>query len=73
MPPSYGVPSGPSMSASHRKRSSSDTGPAVMPSGGSWVRVLYSENSRFEATEVVDMLEMVLWKRTGWIYDIVRF
>jgi hypothetical protein len=50
-PPSYGVPSGPWIMASHRKRSSSLTGPAVMPSGGSVVRCLYSWNSRLEATE----------------------
>ena len=34
-------------------RSSSDTGPAVMPSGGSLVRCLYSEKRRFEATEAM--------------------
>jgi hypothetical protein len=47
------VPSGPSISASQTKRSSSSTGPAVMPSGGSWVRCLYSWNRRLEATDVV--------------------
>lgn len=57
MPPSKGVPSGPWISASQRNRSSSFIGPAVMPSGGSLVRVRYSVKSRFEAT-VVDMLEV---------------
>ncbi len=42
MPPSKGVPSGPWIRASQRKISSSETGPAVMPSGGLLVRFLYS-------------------------------
>ena len=51
MPPSKGVPSGPWMSASQRKMSSSETGPAVMPSGGLEVRFLYSRKRRREAVE----------------------
>lgn len=50
------------------KRSSSETGPAVMPSGGEMRRALYSWKSRFEATE----LDMVgygcvweVWFRLG--------
>lgn len=39
------------MRASQRKMSSSDTGPAVMPSGGEEVRVRYSWNRRREARE----------------------
>ena len=50
MPPSKGVPSGPSINASQTKMSSSVTGPAVMPSGGSLVRVRYSWKRRLEAT-----------------------
>lgn len=45
------------MSASQRNMSSSFTGPAVMPSGGEVSRARYSENSRFEATEVVMIAE----------------
>ena len=51
MPPSKGVPSGPWMRASQRKMSSSETGPAVMPSGGLEVRFLYSRKRRREAVE----------------------
>lgn len=51
MPPSKGVPSGPWMSASHRNRSSSLSGPAVIPSGGSTLSDLYSEKRRLEATD----------------------
>jgi hypothetical protein len=50
MPPSKGVPSGPWISASQAKRSSSLTGPAVIPSGGDVRRDLYSEKRRFDAT-----------------------
>lgn len=39
------------MRASQRKMSSSDTGPAVMPSGGEEVRVRYSWNRRRDARE----------------------
>lgn len=51
MPPSKGVPSGPWISASQRKMSSSETGPAVMPSGGEEVRSLYSWKRRRDAME----------------------
>lgn len=51
MPPSKGVPSGPWISASQRKMSSSETGPAVMPSGGEEVRSLYSWKRRRDAIE----------------------
>lgn len=51
MPPSKGVPSGPWIRASQRKMSSSETGPAVIPSGGEEVRVLYSWKRRLEAME----------------------
>lgn len=58
MPPSKGVPSGPWMRASQRKMSSSETGPAVIPSGGEEVRSLYSWKRRrdaiVEAMVVVD-------------------
>jgi len=50
MPPSKGVPSGPWISASQEKRSSSLMGPAVIPSGGDVRRDLYSEKRRFDAT-----------------------
>ena len=50
MPPSKGVPSGPWMRASQRKMSSSEMGPAVMPSGGAEARFLYSEKRRRDAT-----------------------
>ena len=53
MPPSYGVSSGPCIRASQTKRSSSLIGPAVMPSGGSCVRCLYSWKRRFDATDVM--------------------
>jgi hypothetical protein len=49
MPPSKGVPSGPWIRASQRNMSSSLTGPAVMPSGGSDARALYSLKRRLEA------------------------
>ena len=51
MPPSNGVPSGPCISASHTNMSSSVTGPAVMPSGGSEERPRYSLKRRLEAEE----------------------
>ena len=50
MPPAKGVSSGPQISASQVKRSSSERGPAVMPSGGEERRFLYSWKRRFEAT-----------------------
>ena len=37
------------MKASHTKRSSSDKGPAVMPSGGLELKFLYSEKRRLAA------------------------
>jgi len=45
-PPSKGVPSGPWMKHSHSKKSSSDTGPAQIPSGQSLTSCLYSCKSR---------------------------
>ena len=57
MPPSKGVPSGPWISASQAKRSSSSIGPAVMPSGGEVRRDLYSAKRRFDAT----LVAMLLW------------
>lgn len=54
MPPSKGVPSGPWIRASQRKMSSSETGPAVMPSGGEEVRSLYSWKRRRDA--IVDAM-----------------
>lgn len=45
-PPSKGVPSGPWMRHSQCSRSSSETGPAVMPSGGLLVRARYSWRRR---------------------------
>jgi hypothetical protein len=60
MPPSKGVPSGPWISASQAKRSSSLTGPAVIPSGGDVRRDLYSEKRRFDATpEAMFLLRIV--------------
>jgi hypothetical protein len=60
MPPSKGVPSGPWISASQAKRSSSLTGPAVIPSGGDVRRDLYSEKRRFDATlEAIFLLRVV--------------
>lgn len=47
---------GPAISASHSNRLDSEMGPAVMPSGGELVRVLYSWNRRLEAM-VVAMVE----------------
>lgn len=47
------MPSGPWMSASHTNMSSSERGPAVMPSGGSEERPLYSLKRRFEAEDVM--------------------
>ena len=43
--------------------SSSETGPAVMPSGGEEVRARYSEKRRREATEVAISrgLELLDW------------
>ena len=52
LPPSKGVPSGPWISASQYSRSSSETGPAVMPSGGLLVRARYSWRRRRCAVEV---------------------
>jgi hypothetical protein len=49
-PPSKGVPSGPSISASQLNMSSSETGPATIPAGGSVERALNSENRRREAS-----------------------
>ena len=60
MPPSKGVPSGPWMSASQEKRSSSLMGPAVIPSGGDVRRDLYSAKRRFDATlEAMFLLRVV--------------
>jgi hypothetical protein len=53
MPPSNGVPSGPWMRASQRNMSSSLTGPAVMPSGGSEERDLYSLKRRLDAEDAI--------------------
>ena len=63
MPPSKGVPSGPWISASQRKMSSSETGPAVMPSGGEEVRSLYSWKRRRDA--IVDAMPGGVWIRRG--------
>ena len=63
MPPSKGVPSGPWIRASQRKMSSSETGPAVMPSGGEEVRSLYSWKRRRDA--IVEAM-LVSRKRVGW-------
>lgn len=57
MPPSNGVPAGPSISASQINMSSSVVGPAVMPSGGSLVRLRYSTRRRFWAWD---------WDILGW-------
>lgn len=46
MPPSNGVPSGPVIKHSQCNRSSSEIGPARIPSGGLLVRALYSWRSR---------------------------
>src|SRR5271167_900714 len=60
MPPSKGVPSGPWISASQAKRSSSSMGPAVIPSGGDVRRDLYSAKRRFDATlEAMFLLRVV--------------
>ena len=64
MPPSKGVPSGPWISASQRKMSSSETGPAVMPSGGEEVRSLYSWKRRRDA--IVDAMGGTLGGCRGW-------
>ena len=63
-PPSKGVPSGPCISASHVKMSSSVTGPAMMPSGGSVVRARNSEKSRREASAVaiLQRRQAVRWR-----------
>lgn len=63
MPPSKGVPSGPWIRASQRKMSSSEMGPAVMPSGGLEVRFLYSWKRRREAME--DAMVVAGWKMGG--------
>lgn len=53
MPPSNGVPSGPWISASQYNMSSSETGPAVMPSGGLLVRARYSWRRRRWAVDAI--------------------
>ncbi len=55
-PPAYGVDGGPATRASHSRRLDSEMGPAVMPSGGEEVRVLYSWKSLLEAIELAMML-----------------
>lgn len=47
------MPSGPWIKASQTNMSSSLMGPAVMPSGGSEERDLYSLKRRFEADEAI--------------------
>ncbi len=74
-PPSNGVPSGPWISASQYRRSSSDTGPAVMPSGGLLVSARYSCRSRrwavdcamFEIAESPKELSSVLGEMGGFL------
>ena len=55
-PPSKGVPSGPSIKASQLKMSSSLSGPATMPIGGSVERALHSEKRRREARAVPEAI-----------------
>lgn len=48
--------------------SSSETGPAVMPSGGFEVSARYSEKRRREATEVAIFFELVEVNCESWLW-----
>lgn len=67
-PPSNGVPSGPWINASQMNMSSSVTGPAVMPSGGSEENDLYSLNRRLAAG--LDMVCAVKERRAAYGADM---
>ena len=71
MPPSKGVPSGPWIRASQRNMSSSVTGPAVIPSGGSEESALYSLKRRFAAGLDIVYVAVAGYRLVGRSSDVV--